>query len=336
MQAAVEGLGVGGSIRSRVPHQGDERFAVDVLKDGQGREVEQRLRYVRLANRGRYPPSSLAAVREPDHQGNVQRLAIEKHAMLLLSVIAEPLSVIRGNGDDRMVVTPHRPQGVEEPAHDLVGVGDIAVVGRGVARMPARRIVGRVRFVQVEKREHRPLRAGESVGKGLRGQGAVPLLVPQGRVAASGDGVVILVEALGDAGPLAKDERGNGAKGCVSLRLEGFGYRPLPAQGIAEIVAHPVMRGQQRGEKRRVGRQGQRDMTVGVFEHYRAGCEGIQVRGESRLRTVSAQAIRPQGVDRNEDDRGALGLDPRTSATGAQGRSQQGQDSLERVGTQGS
>ena len=52
-----------------------------------------------------------------------------EHAVRVLAVIAEPLAVIAGNGDDRRVERSRAPERVDEARDLRVGVGDFAVVG---------------------------------------------------------------------------------------------------------------------------------------------------------------------------------------------------------------
>ena len=87
-----------------------------------------------------------------DDQRHVDRLVVEEQAVLLLAVIAEAFAVIRQQHDRRSVVELMRLQVVDEAADDLVGVGDLAVVGR-VLREARRRRVGLVRLVEMQEQE---------------------------------------------------------------------------------------------------------------------------------------------------------------------------------------
>ena len=64
----------------------------------------------------------------------MDRLVVDEQAVLLLAVIAEALAVIRQQDDRRSVVELVRLQVADQPADDLVGVGDLAVVRRRTRR----------------------------------------------------------------------------------------------------------------------------------------------------------------------------------------------------------
>src|SRR4029453_6068449 len=87
-------------------------------------------------------------------------LAIEKDAVLVLAVVAQPLPMVGKEDDDRAVVEPFLAEEIEEASDDRVGGGDFSVVRRRrVAR--AERIgrgIRRVRLVEVEKGEEMGVR----------------------------------------------------------------------------------------------------------------------------------------------------------------------------------
>ena len=100
------------------------------------------------------------ASRELDEERNTKLLAVEEDPVLVLAVVAEPLAVVGEEDDDRLVVDPFRFQETEEASDDRVGGRDLPVVGP--RRVPApeglRRIVRRVRLVEMEEREQRLFR----------------------------------------------------------------------------------------------------------------------------------------------------------------------------------
>ena len=95
---------------------------------------------------GRVVDTSRARVRRLDDQRNLQRLAIQKDAVLLLAVIEQPFAVIGDKDDERAIVELSLPEKIEEAADDRVRVRDVRVV---------RRRVRRVRFVKMEEVEER-------------------------------------------------------------------------------------------------------------------------------------------------------------------------------------
>jgi hypothetical protein len=63
----------------------------------------------------------------------VYRLAIEEDAVLLLPVVAQAFAVVGRERDDRAVVERGGAQLVQQPAHQLVRIRDLSVVGQAVA-----------------------------------------------------------------------------------------------------------------------------------------------------------------------------------------------------------
>ena len=119
-------------------------------------EIENRRRQVDLLDRRRDPPGAILA-RQLHDQRNVHGRVVEKEPVLLLAVIAEPFAVIGEQHDGRALVDARGAQPVEQPADDLVRVGDLAVI-RLVGGEARRRRVGLVRLVDVEEEEERLLR----------------------------------------------------------------------------------------------------------------------------------------------------------------------------------
>ena len=72
-----------------------------------------------------------------------------------LAVLAERLAVIRGDCHERAVADAEPRQSRVESADEFVGPGDLAVVwlARIAGRIRLRRLVGRVRIVQVDPDE---------------------------------------------------------------------------------------------------------------------------------------------------------------------------------------
>ena len=81
--------------------------------------------------------------------------------MFLLAVIAESFAVIGEQHDGRAIVDSRSAKALEQPADDLVRVGDLAVVRR-VGRITRWRRVGLVRLVEVEEQEERRFRMASS------------------------------------------------------------------------------------------------------------------------------------------------------------------------------
>ena len=131
-------------------------------------EVEDRRHHVDVLHRRRHAAPGMTA-RQLDHQRHVRRLAVEKHAVLLLAVIAEPLAVVREQHDGRSIVELRRAKAIEQAADELVGIRDLAVV-RIVLRETLGRRIRLVRLVEMqkEKKRFRTLTVEPFLGRGER------------------------------------------------------------------------------------------------------------------------------------------------------------------------
>ncbi len=220
-------------------------------------------------------------------------------------MVAEPLSVIRGYGDDGAVVEAARLEGPDQAPDELVRVGDLSVVGQGVAAIGRRRRVGRVRLVEMEESEEaRALLGPDPARERLHGHGAVALEVADGlRPPFRLDGVVVEVEALRDPRRRPQNVGGDGRPRVQSGRLEASGQRGvIGREPEADVVAHAVVRGQEAGQHR--GVRGQREGTVAVeiVEDDALAAEAVDVGSGPRPVAVEGKVIRAQGVDRDDDD----------------------------------
>ena len=263
----------------------EKRNAGQRFGDGFTDSGENRREEVRDLHRQRDPLARAPSAGELDEERNPDRLAVEKDAVLVLAVVAESLAVVGEEHDERAVVDLPHAEKVEKPSGDRVRRRDLAVVGVGsITRLQRlRRLVGRVRLVEVEKREEAPVRrlradpALEPAARVVPG----PLKLPDrlGGVARL-DGIVVEVEALADSGPAVENDRRDGAARRVPARLqprrEG---RVVLAETVSEVVAHAVLIGKQPGEERRVRWQRQGHVRDRVVEDDRVGGQAVEVRG---------------------------------------------------------
>ena len=220
--------------------------------------------------------------------------------MLLLAVVAQPFAVVGGHRDQEPALAGL--QAIQQPAHQLVGVGDLAVVGvaAGVAR---RRGVRGVRLVEVEEGEEARVRPGlHPPGQRLHRHGTVALDRGQrlhGPLRL--DRVIVEVEALRDPG-LAPQHvgRDRGPRPPAGgPEAPGQGGMRIPERE-AEVVAHSVVRRQEPGEEGGVSGQGEGAVAVHVLEHHPAARQRVEVRGGPGAVTVGREAVGPQGVDRDQ------------------------------------
>ena len=86
----------------------------------------------------------------------MDRLAVEKNSVLPFPVIAESLPVVGEKNDEGAIVDSPPLQFRDPGPDDLVGARDLSVVREGIAAaVGLRRLIGRVRLEEVEKREER-------------------------------------------------------------------------------------------------------------------------------------------------------------------------------------
>ena len=165
-----------------------------------------------------------ARPRQLDHQRNVDRLAVEENAVLVLAVVVEPLAVVRQEDDEGAVVDVLVLEVLQERADDLVGPRDLAVVGQLVAaerRAPAARTASGARRGEGTRRTGPSARGPiQSVQQRLR---LAPVaLDARQRLARLRrlDVVLVEVEAPRDSGRVREHDRGHRAAGRVALRLQ--------------------------------------------------------------------------------------------------------------------
>jgi hypothetical protein len=199
--------------------------------------------------------------------------------VLLLAVVPQPLAVIRHQEDRRLLVETEVAQPSQQLAHHPVGGGDLAVVGRLVARGERlRRFVGQVGLEQVEEEEERAPGHRSQPGEGGRqGLGATARNAAQRHPGARGNAVVVEVEAGAETTVLPQD-RG---------RQEAF----RRGQVIALVVSHTVHGRQAAGQHGDVRRQSQRRVAVGPLEEQRVAPQRVDGGCLHTLVAISGQPV---------------------------------------------
>jgi hypothetical protein len=126
--------------------EGRRHRHADQIQDGRHQIDETRRR-----PRGRRRQRSL----RPEDQRHTQCHVVGEESVRTLTVLAERLSVIRRDDDERVVERARRPQAVEETAEDSVRVGNLARVRIGCVTSSKwfRRGVRLVGIVQVDPSE---------------------------------------------------------------------------------------------------------------------------------------------------------------------------------------
>ena len=116
------------------------------------REIQQRRHQIDVLHQVGDAASAARVALLLDDERDVDRFVVHEQPMLLFAVIAEAFAVIRQQHDGRSVVELVRFQIANQPADDLVAVGDLAVVRREL-RKPLGRRVRLVRLVQMQKQK---------------------------------------------------------------------------------------------------------------------------------------------------------------------------------------
>ena len=270
-----------------------------------------------------------------DDERHAQRRVVDQHAVRALAVIAKPLAMIAGDGDDRAIRHPPGAQRVEQARELRIGIRDLAVVGRARARAElGRRGVRRVGIVEVHPHEECGLRiadcglttcglttcglttCGLAIEPGERmidhDRGGAFGFEAVGRVGVARDLVVVDVEPLPQPESVIEHERANEGGGVVARALQQPRQRLMRAgERVDPVLAHAVHRRQQPGMNRRMRRQCQRHRGARRDE-----AEARRGQAIDRRRNARADAIRAEGVDGDEQDVPRLRLRRRRGRAG--------------------
>ncbi len=193
--------------------------------------------------------------------------------------------------------------------------GDLAVVLERVARgvRLGRRVRG-VRLVDVEEEEERlVLDRAQPVPRQLERLAPGPLEAAEAGAGAELDAVLVEVEAGREAGLPLQHVGRHGAPGGIPRLLQDLRQeRQFAAldlarvELVADIVAHAMHGRQQSRQQRRVRRKGERRRRIGALVEDAVPPHGVDGRRLHPLVAVGRQVVRPQGVDRDQDDRRPL------------------------------
>jgi len=162
--------------------------------------------------------------------------------------------------------------------------------------------------MEKQKRPRRPDRVQPFLGDRLRYR-AVPLHLTDAKTHLTRPGrhvAVEEIEPLRDARLLAQHIGGDDPAGGKAPVAEHLREQPFPwFYGEADVVPDARFKWQAAREQRRVSRQRLRRMGVRALEDHTVGGQGVNDRSFHLLVAVRGQVIRPQRVDRDDDDRSA-------------------------------
>jgi hypothetical protein len=199
--------------------------------------------------------------------------------VLAFPVVAQTLPVIGEQDDQRRIVQPTRTQRGQQLADDLVGVGDLGVVGIFVARSPRLGCV--VRGVRIEQMHEQKkwlggIDAVQPAPCSVDGAVASPLGEGSGaRCGRLGEIVIVRLEPLSDSRRATQHRRGNESGTTVAGIAEDLGQGHVSVAELEPfVVPNTVLRRKQAGEQARMRRKRQWTVAVGSLEKHRVAGQG--------------------------------------------------------------
>ena len=155
MVPGVERFGIDALLRHRCPapaEQWPQRSAAQAVWPRCADEVENGRCQVDVLHRLGHATPSSKVPRQLDDERHQDRFVVQKDAVLLLTVISKPLTVIREQDDGRVIIHAMGSQRLQQPANDLIRVGDLPIIG-SVLGVPRRCGVRLVWFVEMQEQE---------------------------------------------------------------------------------------------------------------------------------------------------------------------------------------
>ena len=252
-----------------------------------------------------------------DHRNTHGRL-IDENGVGEFAMLTETFTVIRQEDQDSVLIATRLAKRVHDPAYLRIGKCDLAVIrpaGEPLA-VRRRRIVGRVRVVEVHPREKRRLivvvsgfgpffvvsgfSRTQPSDEGIRDLVGAPLRSLLARVAL----VKLLVEGVET---LAETER-SGHRVCADKRRrtiaaplqQGRQRQVVLTETEYHVVAHAVHRWVKARQDRRVRRSGERRRGLHLFEPDAFRRKRVKRWRRARGRAVHTNVIGTERVDRDE------------------------------------
>jgi hypothetical protein len=311
LQQRHERLGIGrGLVGLRRSAQGRGQAAAgerELPGRGETRQLEDRREDVDEPQRA----LEAAARRDagcPHQERDPQGRLVDEEAVQALVVLAEALAVVGSDDERRVVSQPERAERVLEAAEELVGPGHLSVVGtaRVARRVGFGRLVGVVRLVEVEPEKHATAGLFAEPLDRLSDRVFALFLdrVQELRVAAFAfEAVGVDVEAAVEAGLPLEHDRGDEGPGREAALAKELGQeRNCGDHRRGDVVADGVLGGQEASEDRNVGGARERDVGRGLHGERALGGDAIETRRLDVARSVAAEAVGAQGVDRDDHD----------------------------------
>ncbi len=288
VQERIERLGVDLAVDrgSLAPDKGHEALPVNRLRRIDPDGIENRGVEIHVADRGRHDPAAGNAAGRSDDQRDVDRRVVDEEPVRQLPVIAEPLAVIPGDDDERIVEQTAILEKPPETAEERIGVGHFAVIRPPLVlrQIGFGRGVGIVRVVEVEPDKEGSvvvalLEPGLCRCDRLRSRSLNRAEIRRLVEGAEIEVIEIVVKALRDPPPRVEDKGADETGGRPASRRQGFGQRrqflPHP---VADVFPDAVCRRVETGQNGCVGGQGEGHRARGIGKADAFGGETVERR----------------------------------------------------------
>ena len=206
-----------------------------------------------------------------EDEGDPERRLVGEDPVRRLSVLAQRLTVVRGQDDQRPGARPVRQEGLQEAPERSVGRRHLALVGLApeLRRQRLGGLVGEVGLVEVDPAEpgRVPGRADEAAREADRLDPGALLLEEHGPRRGVHEAVLVDVEALPETEPRIEGKRAHEGPGAVPVGPQqgGEGCGPI-REAEPGVVPDTVVRREASREDVRVGGQGGHVVGVRAVE----------------------------------------------------------------------
>jgi hypothetical protein len=261
-----------------------------------------------------------------EHKGHVHTGVIDENSMSVFAVLTKGFSVVAHHDKQRAVALPALVEPIGESVDLGIHEGNLAVICLGILR---RRSVGIVRIVKMQPRKERPglvrIEPGEgTIRDDVGGLPPVERLGLHGHVAHL---VVIDVEPPVESEARIQYKSRHKCPGPIPMLLESRSECRVGGSNSALVIdSNPEFLGEAAGHDRAMRGQRQRDLRNRVLKKHTACGDRVEGWGYCLGVSVTANAIRTGGVERNEQDvvTGKGGILPGILAVAAEQNIRQG------------
>ena len=307
VELARERLEVGRRLlRALARRRREQAAAGEPLGHRQGERVEDGRQDVDVPGRRGDDPRPQDP-RLVEDEGDPERRLVGEDPVRRLSVLAQRLTVVRGQDDQRPGARPVREEGLQEAPERSVGRRHLALVGLApeLRRQRLGGLVGEVGLVEVDPAEPRrvPGRVDEAAREADRLDPGALLLEEHGPRRGVHEAVLVDVEALPETEPRIEGKGAHEGPGAVPVGPQqgGEGRGPF-RKAEAGVVPDTVVRREASREDVRVGGQGGHVVGVRAVEADPLRREPVHPGCGRAGAAVRAEGVGPQRVHGDEED----------------------------------